>query len=66
MLFEHGAFTASDTDATARALVWLALGLPAQVLFKALAPAFFARENTATPLMKFQLPGLPSVRSEMP
>src|SRR5262249_46185609 len=51
LLFEHGAFTASDTVATARALVWLALGLPAQVLFKALAPAFFARENTATPLI---------------
>jgi putative peptidoglycan lipid II flippase len=51
LLFEHGAFTASDTAATARALVWLALGLPAQVLFKALAPAFFARENTASPLV---------------
>lgn len=51
LLFEHGAFTATDTAATARALVWLALGLPAQVLFKALAPAFFARENTATPLI---------------
>jgi putative peptidoglycan lipid II flippase len=32
-------------------LVWLSLGLPAHVLFKALAPAFFARENTATPLI---------------
>jgi putative peptidoglycan lipid II flippase len=51
LLFEHGAFTASDTAATARALMWLALGLPAQVLFKALAPAFFARENTTTPLI---------------
>jgi putative peptidoglycan lipid II flippase len=51
LLFEHGAFTASDTAATARALMWLALGLPAQVLFKALVPAFFARENTATPLV---------------
>jgi putative peptidoglycan lipid II flippase len=51
LLFEHGAFGAGDTAATARALTWLALGLPAQVLFKALAPAFFARENTATPLI---------------
>ncbi|MBR1126335.1 murein biosynthesis integral membrane protein MurJ [Bradyrhizobium lablabi] len=50
MLFERGAFTADDTAATARALMWLALGLPAHVLFKALAPAFFARENTTTPL----------------
>jgi putative peptidoglycan lipid II flippase len=51
MLFEHGAFTAADTWATARALMWLSLGLPAHVLFKALAPAFFARENTAMPLV---------------
>ena len=50
MLFEHGAFTASDTAATARALMWLALGLPAHVLVKALSPAFFARDDTMTPL----------------
>jgi putative peptidoglycan lipid II flippase len=51
LLFEHGAFTAQDTTATASALVWLALGLPAQVLVKALSPAFFAREDTMTPLL---------------
>src|SRR5260370_29016788 len=51
MLFEHGAFTASDTAATAQALTWLALGLPAHVLFKALSPAFFARNDTLTPLL---------------
>src|SRR6266571_1383762 len=51
MLFEHGAFTALDTAATAHALMWLALGLPAQVLVKALSPAFFAREDTLTPLL---------------
>jgi putative peptidoglycan lipid II flippase len=50
MLFEHGAFTAADTIATAHALIWLALGLPAHVLVKALSPAFFARDNTTTPL----------------
>jgi putative peptidoglycan lipid II flippase len=50
MLFQHGAFTAADSAATAQALVWLALGLPAHVLVKALSPAFFARENTMTPL----------------
>lgn len=50
MLFQHGAFEASDTAATAQALMWLALGLPAHVLVKALAPAFFAREDTVTPL----------------
>src|SRR6185312_12209218 len=50
LLFEHGAFTAQDTGATAQALRWLALALPANVLSKALAPSFFAREDTATPL----------------
>jgi putative peptidoglycan lipid II flippase len=50
LLFEHGAFTASDAAVTAHALMWLALGLPAQVLIKALSPAFFARGDTATPL----------------
>jgi putative peptidoglycan lipid II flippase len=51
MLFEHGVFTARDTAATAHALMWLALGLPAHVLVKALSPAFFAREDTLTPLL---------------
>jgi putative peptidoglycan lipid II flippase len=50
LLFEHGVFTAADTSATAHALMWLALGLPAQVLIKALSPAFFARGDTMTPL----------------
>ena len=51
MLFQHGVFTAADTAATARALMWLALGLPAHVLVKALSPAFFARHDTRTPLL---------------
>ena len=50
-LFQHGAFTAVDTAATAQALMWLALALPAYVLVKALSPAFFAREDTRTPLL---------------
>jgi putative peptidoglycan lipid II flippase len=50
LLFQHGAFTASDTAATAQALLWLSLGLPAHVLVKALSPAFFARHDTLTPL----------------
>ena len=50
-LFQHGAFTAADTAATAQALMWLALALPAYVLVKALSPAFFAREDTRTPLL---------------
>jgi len=50
-LFEHGAFSTADSAATAQALALLALGLPAHVLVKALSPAFFARGNTATPLL---------------
>jgi putative peptidoglycan lipid II flippase len=51
LLFEHGVFTAADTVATAQALIWLSLGLPAHVLVKALSPAFFARHDTVTPLL---------------
>ncbi|MDR3486409.1 MAG: murein biosynthesis integral membrane protein MurJ [Bradyrhizobium sp.] len=51
MLFEHGLFTAADTAGTAHALMLLALALPAHVLVKALSPAFFARDDTSTPLM---------------
>ena len=32
-------------------MAWLALGLPAHVLVKALSPAFYARENTIAPLL---------------
>jgi putative peptidoglycan lipid II flippase len=49
-LFERGAFTASDTEATAAALAIYAFGLPAFVLQKVLLPAYFAREDTRTPL----------------
>lgn len=51
LLFEHGAFGAEDSTATAHALMWLALGLPAHVLIKALSPAFYARSDTMTPLL---------------
>jgi putative peptidoglycan lipid II flippase len=51
MLFQHGAFTSADTAATAQALMWLALGLPAHVLIKALSPAFFARGDTRAPML---------------
>lgn len=48
-LFQRGAFDAADSRATAAALVAYAAGLPAYMLTKALLPAFFAREDTATP-----------------
>jgi len=50
VLFQHGVFTDIDTAATAQALAWLSLALPAHVLVKALSPAFFARGDTVTPL----------------
>jgi putative peptidoglycan lipid II flippase len=49
-LFQHGAFTAQDTHATATALSAFALGLPGHVLVKTFSPVFFAREDTATPM----------------
>jgi putative peptidoglycan lipid II flippase len=49
-LFERGAFGAADTAATAAALSAYAAGLPAFVLVRVLAPAFFARHDTATPV----------------
>jgi len=50
VLFERGAFGAAEVKATAAALAVYALGLPAYVLVKALAPSFFARQDTATPV----------------
>jgi putative peptidoglycan lipid II flippase len=50
VLFERGAFDAGDTAGTAAALVVYALGLPAFMLQKVVQPAFFAREDTRTPL----------------
>jgi putative peptidoglycan lipid II flippase len=49
-LFERGAFDATDTIKTASALAAYALGLPAYVLIKVLSPAFFARQDTKTPV----------------
>lgn len=49
-LFQRGAFGPAETKATAGALAAFSLGLPAYVLAKCLTPAFFAREDTATPV----------------
>ena len=50
VLFERGAFTASDTLNTARALFVYAWGLPAYVAIKVFATSLYAREDTATPV----------------
>jgi putative peptidoglycan lipid II flippase len=49
-LFQRGAFDAAATYATASALIAYAIGLPASVLLRVLAPGFYAREDTATPV----------------
>ncbi|MBT3305954.1 MAG: murein biosynthesis integral membrane protein MurJ [Alphaproteobacteria bacterium] len=50
VLFERGQFGPVEAAATAAALAVYAAGLPAYVLVKALAPGFFGREDTATPV----------------
>ena len=49
-LFEHGAFRAEDTRATAAALRAYALGIPGFLLVKVFAADFFARHDTKTPV----------------
>jgi putative peptidoglycan lipid II flippase len=50
VLFERGAFRPEDTKQVANALVLFALGLPAFVMIKVFSPAYFAREDTKTPM----------------
>ena len=50
VLFERGAFGAEAVAATGAGLAAFALGLPAYVLVKVLAPGFFARQDMVTPL----------------
>ncbi|NKB42986.1 MAG: murein biosynthesis integral membrane protein MurJ [Alphaproteobacteria bacterium] len=49
-LYERGAFTVADRQAVGAALAAFAAGLPAYVVIKALAPGFFGRQDTATPV----------------
>ncbi len=50
VLFERGAFDADDAHATSVALAAFAAGLPAFVMIKVFSPAYFAREDTRTPM----------------
>ncbi|HKT16902.1 MAG TPA: murein biosynthesis integral membrane protein MurJ [Stellaceae bacterium] len=50
VLFQRGAFGPAAAHATAAALAAYAAGLPAFVLIKVMAPGFFARHDTATPV----------------
>jgi len=53
-LYTRGAFLTSDAEMAGRALIHYGWGVPAFVLIKVLAPAYFAREDTKTP-MRFAL-----------
>jgi putative peptidoglycan lipid II flippase len=50
VLFERGAFDLRAAALSSQSLAAYALGLPAFVLVKVLAPAFFARGDTTTPV----------------
>ncbi|WP_027071860.1 MULTISPECIES: murein biosynthesis integral membrane protein MurJ [unclassified Luteimonas] len=49
-LFQHGRFTAYDTRMAQLAVVALSTALPAFLLVKVLAPAFYSRQDTRTPV----------------
>ncbi|MEL8054881.1 MAG: murein biosynthesis integral membrane protein MurJ [Pseudomonadota bacterium] len=53
-LYVRGAFTLTDAQQAGLALMHYGWGVPAFVLIKVLAPAYFAREDTKTP-MRFAL-----------
>ena len=49
-LFQYGAFDAGDTRYSAMSLMAYAAGLPAFILIKILANAFYSRQDSATPV----------------
>lgn len=49
-LFQYGATTPDDVRMMANSLVGFAIGIVGLVLVKVLAPGFFARQNTKTPV----------------
>lgn len=48
--FVRGAFLTADAEQAGQALFHFAWGVPAFVMIKVLAPAYFAREDTRTPM----------------
>jgi putative peptidoglycan lipid II flippase len=49
-LFQHGHWTAHDTHMATLSITALSFGLPAFALVKVLLPAFYARQDTRTPV----------------
>lgn len=51
VIYQHGAFTAADTIATAEALRYLSLGLFAYSVIKVVAPVFYAVRRARVPVI---------------
>jgi putative peptidoglycan lipid II flippase len=51
MIYERGRFTTSDTNQTADAMMFYALGLTAYAAIKVVAPAFYALKDTRIPMV---------------
>ena len=49
-IYNYGKFTAIDTRMAAISLTAMSIGIPAFMLSKVLAPAFYARQDTKTPM----------------
>jgi putative peptidoglycan lipid II flippase len=50
LIYGHGKYTAHDVHMASLSLATLALGLPAFIAVKVLAPGFFSRQDTKTPV----------------
>jgi putative peptidoglycan lipid II flippase len=50
VFFEYGLFDADSASRTASALAWFAIGVPAHVVVHVLARAFYAMQDTRTPV----------------
>jgi putative peptidoglycan lipid II flippase len=51
VFFEYGLFDAASAERTASALAWFAIGVPAHVVVHVLARAFYAMQDTWTPVV---------------
>jgi putative peptidoglycan lipid II flippase len=51
LIYQYGRFTPTDTDQTAKALAYYAIGLAAFSLVRVLAPSFFALRDTRIPMI---------------
>ncbi len=50
VIYQHGAFTSADTQATFKTLIAYAIGLPPALAVKIFASTFYANQDTKTPV----------------